>query len=371
MTTATGRECLQAILRHETPPRLCWTTLVDDRTRSVMPAAVRALGPLDFYRTIGCDILQFGNYGLPADLQVPLPARHVPPPQEVVHATQPDGTQVLTVRTEWGELVSCERGGHPTKHPVTTVEDVRVARRMWEATRYEETDGGGAAFARAEAAIGEDGLYLPTLGPSPVQQLLELDMGLVAFYGLLQDAPREVEGLMDAMQHARLQEWEITARHSPAPALIAVENTSTTMISPAMYRRYSLPQLRDIVEVCHRQGKLAVFHMCGHLRDLLPVIRETGLDGINALTPPPHGDTTIAHALDVCGEDFIIMGGILDGSVFQAPAVTRAHLHRTLDELYTPRVRRARLLLWCVADGLPTPLERFEAVGEWFRASGE
>ena len=136
-TTMTGRECLEAILRGETPPRLCWTTLVDDLTRSVMPEPVRALSPLDFYRHIGCDILQFGNYGLPAELQMISPARRVEPPQETEHATRSDGTQVTTVRTEWGELTSCSRGSHPTKHPVVTLADVRVAQRMWEGTRYE------------------------------------------------------------------------------------------------------------------------------------------------------------------------------------------------------------------------------------------
>ena len=369
MPSPTGRQCLQSILRRETPPRLCWTTLVDDLTRSVMPADIRALPLLDFYRRLGCDILQFGNYGLPPELQVTSPARRVEPPREVERAVQPNGTLVTTVRTEWGELTSCARGSHPTKHPIETRADLQVARRMWEGTRYEEALD-DSSFARAVAAIGESGLYLPTLGPSPVQQLLELDMGLIAFYGLLQDYPREVEGLLETMHQVRLQEWEIVARRSPAPALIPVENTSTTMISPALYRRYSLPQMRDTVETCHRHGKLAIFHMCGHLRALLPVIRETGLDGAHATTPPPHGDTTLEQALDLCGEDFILMGGVFDGSVFQASDVTREQLHGALAELYTPRLRKAELLLALGADGLPTPLERFVAVGEWFRAHG-
>ncbi|MCE5238010.1 hypothetical protein LLH23_05915 [bacterium] len=383
----TGRQCLESILRHETPPRLCWTTLVDSLTRSVMPEPVRSLPVLDFYRHIGCDILQFGNYGLPADQQVVSPARRVEPPHEVETATQPDGTEVTTVRTAWGELTSCTRRSHPLKHPVETRADLQVARRMWEGTRYEEETVGAVtdrdavgvgdrshasreSFTRAEAALGDQGVYIPTLAPSPVQQLLELDMGLVAFYGLWQDYPREVEALLDAMQQARLQEWEIVARCSPARALIPVENTSSTMISPALYRRYSLPQLRAVVDVCHAHGKLVIFHMCGHLRDLLPIIRETGLDGAHATTPPPHGDTTLEQALDVCGEDFILMGGVFDGSIFQASEVTAEQMHRALDALYTPRLRKAKLLLGLGADGLPTPLERFLAVGEWFAANG-
>lgn len=366
---ATGRQCLEHILRHETPPRLCWTTLVDDLTRSAMPDDVRGLPVLDFYRHIHCDILQFGNYGLPAELQVSSPARRIEPERETHHSDDPDGTRRTVVRTEWGELVSCQRRGHPTKHPIETVDDVRVARRMWEGTHYEPLADDGS-HARLEAVIGDDGLYVPTLAPSPVQQLLELDMGLIAFYGLLQDYPREVEGLLEAMQAARRQEWEIVARHSPAPALMAVENTSSTMISPAMYRRYSLPQLREVVDTCHAHGKLAIFHMCGLLLNLLPVIRETGLDGINALTPPPHGDTTIEQALDLCGENHILLGAVLDGSVFQAAAVTARQVHETLDRLYTPRVRRAKVLLWAVADGLPTPVERFVTVGRWFAEDG-
>jgi len=50
--------------------------------------------------------------------------------------------------------------------------------------------------------------------------------------------------------------------------------------------------------------------------------------------------------------------------------VTRDDLWRALDQLYTPRLRRAHLVLWLGADGLPTPLERFLAVGEWMTANG-
>lgn len=368
----TGRQCLQAILNREPPPRLCWTTLVDDMTRSVMPEEIRALPPLDFYRRLGCDILQFGNYGLPPELQVQPPCQRVGPETRTEQTTDPDGTVRTTIHTDWGPLTSCSRNSHPTRYPIETLEELRTSLSLWEQTRFQEVEGHEPSLARTEGAIGDSGLYAPTLAPSPVQQLLEVDMGLIAFYGLLQDHPREVEALLEAMHQARLQEYEITARRTSAPLLIPVENTSSTLISPALYRRYSLPQLRDYIDICHRHGKLAILHMCGLLTHLLPVIRETGLDGVNAATPPPHGDTTIEDVLDACGEDFIILGGIFDGSLLHAPDVTRQQLHAGLEALYTLRVRRARLLLWLGVDGLPTPLGRFEAVAEWFRdnASG-
>ena len=60
----TGRERLLNVLNRKPIDRVAWTTLVDDKTRSVMPQHAREMPVLDFYRQVGCDILQFGNYGL-------------------------------------------------------------------------------------------------------------------------------------------------------------------------------------------------------------------------------------------------------------------------------------------------------------------
>ena len=54
-----------------------------------MPPAVRELHVLDFYRHVGCDILQFGNYGLPQE-EVPVsPARLERPGEGRVPGTRP------------------------------------------------------------------------------------------------------------------------------------------------------------------------------------------------------------------------------------------------------------------------------------------
>ena len=70
-----GRERLHAILNHQPVDRLSWTTLVDDVTRKDMPDEVRKLSTIEFYRSIGCDIVQFGNYGLGEEDAVTSPSR--------------------------------------------------------------------------------------------------------------------------------------------------------------------------------------------------------------------------------------------------------------------------------------------------------
>ena len=98
---------------------------------------------------------------------------------------------------------------------------------------------------------------------------------------------------------------------------------------------------------------------------LLPTIRETGLDGINAVTPPPVGDTEYEDVLDAYGDDFVPLGAVLSPTVFHRAGLGPEELHAFLDRLYTPRLRRAHMVLWLAADGLATPLERFQAAQQW------
>ena len=358
----TGHERLMAILNRQPVDRLAWTTLVDDRTRSVMPKEVRGLPVLDFYRYIGCSIMQFGSYGLPAEQQVKM-ARRVWPARE--SWTQEDAGQVHRITSDRGTLTAIFRSDHPVRYPIQGPQDLETFTWLWEQAHYEQVEGAADNCRRAEEAVGQDGMFFPTLEPSPVQDLIEVQMGLENFYYFLQDYPSQMQRCLDAMHRARLQEYEIVARCMAGPAMIPVENTSSSLTSPEIYRRYSLPQIQDYVRIAHRHGRKVVLHMCGRLRSLLGLIAQTGADGINALTPPPVGDCPFEYALDVLGEDLVMMGNIFQGTVFQKSQVTREEIWRALDGLYTPRIRRAHMLLWLGADGLPTPLERFLAVQEW------
>lgn len=366
----TGKERLERILRKQPVDRLSWTTHLDRRSREAMPAPYREMPLLEFYREIGCDILQFGNYGLTAEAAVPSPSRLVRPDAESVRCERSDGTVVTEVVTPWGVLRYLQKDAHPRGYPVGSLEELRILKRLWLESHHEEAPGMEEPYERALREIGEDGVYVPTVGPSPVQRLLQFETGVANFYHLLQDHPAEVEELLEVMHRHHLAAYEILARRTPAPAIMAMENTSTTMISPAVYRKYSLPQIRDYVKVIHEQGKLAALHMCGLLKGLLPLIRETGLDAINALTEPPLGDIYMSEVLDAYGEDFVILGGIFKSEVFHREGITREGLSRALDEFYTPRLRRANLVLWLQADGIPTPVERFLAVREWMDKNG-
>ena len=359
----TGKDRINRLLRREPGVSPGWTTLVDPPTIRAMPDEVKALSPLQFYRHVGCDILQFGGYGMEG---VTTPCRLVQPEVAVETLAQADGTVLVTTRSRWGTLTAISQNGHPVKHPVETLADLRVLRTIWAHSFYEEdtTDAFERNTSRIVSEIGEAGIMVNTIGPSPVQQLLEMDCGLVNFYSLYNEHAEELQELLCIMHDRRRREYEILAKRTPLECVIPVENTSTLMISPHLYEKLSLPQITDYVDILHRHNKRAVLHMCGHLKHILSLIRDTGCDGINAVTPPALGDTPYEDVLDCCGEDFLILGALFNP--FQEYRITREMLWRELERTYTPRIRAANLLLWLGADGQVMPYERFAWVREWF-----
>ena len=239
-----------------------------------------------------------------------------------------------------------------------------IYRQMWEGAVFTTQDD-TAAYASLNKLVGDGGVITRFWGPSTIPRLLEEDMGIQNFYYLLADHPQEVEGLINTIHEREIDAFHILAE-GPWDSVTLVENTSTFYISPKIYRQFNMPHQREFVEIIKRSGKVALLHMCGHVDTILPLIKETGCDGIHALTPPPTGNTPWEHALDVLGEDLIIIG-CLDPSIFISGDVR--DIGPALDTLITPRLREAHFVLGPFADGIPVGLERFEAVKRWVEDS--
>ena len=353
----TGRERLQAVLKKQATDRLPWTTLVDNNSLDRFPPELRGNGGLDFYRHLGCDIFLLDGWNTPHGFGSP--DLQWTPGTAVDHSRA--GTQdVTTWQTPKGDLTAIYERGHPVKYPVDLIEAVRVFRWMWEGARFERRDE-SAPFAAIERLLGHDGVMTRFWGPSTIPRLLEQDMGTQNFYYLMADYPEEMDGLIRTIHGCELEAFRILAE-GPWESVTLVENTSTYYISPQIYEKYNMPHQRDFVEIVKRAGKTAILHMCGHVLAILPLIKETGCDGIHALTPPPTGNTPWEAALDVLGDDLIILGA-LDPSIFVSGPVDQ--IGPALDRLITPRLRASPFVLAPFADGIPVELERFLAVKRW------
>ena len=60
----------------------------------------------------------------------------------------------------------------------------------------------------------------------------------------------------------------------------------------------------------HAAGKFVAVHIDGRLENSIRMIRQTGADCGDAITPTPFGDLSPAECRDEAGPDFILSGGV-------------------------------------------------------------
>lgn len=78
--------------------------------------------------------------------------------------------------------------------------------------------------------------------------------------------------------------------------------------SPKMFAEFVTPYLAEIVEAIHQLGVKAILHSDGDLRQILPQLVSTGLDGYQSVDPQGHMD--IAEVKRIYGDRLILMGNV-------------------------------------------------------------
>jgi hypothetical protein len=78
---------------------------------------------------------------------------------------------------------------------------------------------------------------------------------------------------------------------------------------PDYFRQYVMEYETRLMAALHGFGGRAIYHNCGRAAQLLPILREIGMDVYESLTPPPFGDTLLADVIRVM-DGVALMGGI-------------------------------------------------------------
>lgn len=248
---------------------------------------------------------------------------------------------------------------------VKSLEDLRIYQHIWENTHFLADED---TFSQFDAYIGDDGLPAAEGPQTAVEFLIAQVVGLQNFYYLLQDHRREMEGLIETI-HGRIQKAYRVLAHSSAKIIIAAEDTSSTTTSPAVFRRYSLRHLNEYAGILHAEGKIFLAHMCGRLKAMAHLIAESGLDGVESLTPPSIGDLDAVEARAILGEDKVIVGGINADTMLRS---TPQELKDYAVDLLT-RMAPGRKFILSNADAMPygVPVENLKAVSDAVRAYGQ
>ncbi len=326
----TSRERLLAALHGELPDRLPWAPEFNGRfcDRILHEVSGPAFVPDDAYIE-SCRRMRAECFARADAIAITYPN------VEVIETRNSDDI-TRTFRAPSRELTLRARMIHDIgvemeyQHMVRTVEGVKAYQFIYEDAVYSPRYD---YVRRRHEAMGQAGLYSIFGPPTPLLDLIMFQIRLPTIYFLMEDHPAEMEELLATMHRRNCEYYELAAA-APGEVVRSFEDTSTTLVSPDLYRRYCLKQLQDYRDICHAHGKLFVPHMCGFLRGVLADLAQTGLDGIEAVTPPPLGDCPIGLARQALGPEVTLIGG-LDPTQFvgATPDKTRAMIRDYVSQM--------------------------------------
>lgn len=269
-----------------------------------LPAPYTGMNPYEVYRSLGCSARLYEFNACFRRIEHP----SVTVNEHQINETDfekviktPVGTQTLVTRRTTSSPQQIK-----LKREVVTREDLKVA--TW---REENTDWAWdqEKFDSLQTKIGDLGaptIFMPRMN---VQCLYIEKMGVENGIFALYDWPETVEAFFQARDenHDRLIDL-INA--SPIEIINLGENIHAGTLSPELFLKYHLPACQHRCERLHAAGKFVSSHWDGDTGPLLKFARETGLDGIEAITPKPQGDVTLEEMKAGLGDDLFLLDGI-------------------------------------------------------------
>jgi hypothetical protein len=162
--------------------------------------------------------------------------------------------------------------------------------------RDEQYEPNYPAFAAAQQAFGDDAIFRAGLFLEPLQMLISGGMiDMQEFCIQWMEYRDEVLTLYNALVDQRRRLYPIVAR-SPATICNYGGNVTPEIIGLEAFEKYYVPHYNEAAEVMHKHGKLLGCHFDANCRLLSCAIASTDLDYIEAFTPAPDTDMTLAEA---------------------------------------------------------------------------
>jgi uroporphyrinogen-III decarboxylase len=369
----TSRERLLAALRGDSFDRVPWSPCVDGYFLSSLPSD-QQLDEAGLHREVGADAMlrhvMLHTWTAPG-LGVRTRARKNPRLDVRIESTS-GGRLRVSYETQVGTLVEELTLNHEsphipwfTKRKLETIEDVKIYLYALETATV---DPNPEFFRSTVERLGDDGL-VTTSGPaSPMEQLINLEMGIENLTYALSDDRDTMEQCFEMMHELHRKAYEVIAE-SEAEVVISYENLSTTLTSPRNYERFDRRHCDDYARICRDAGKIYLTHMCGRLTGFAQQLSEADQDGFIDVAPPPTGDVKFGEAKAGWARDKVLAGGI-DATAFTGltPEEMRRYVRDLLCEIESEAGGFHKFILGS-GDALPknTPVPVIRAVSEAVR----
>lgn len=256
----------------------------------------------DIYREIGCSdrTYQFG-----ASIQ-PVYDESI----KMYYKEIDNMSYELKIETPIGILISIQKkntsnpGIYPQKWYVTTEEDLKTLIYLEDATTYIFNKSLYDSMFENYGDLGLPAIYIPRVN---IQKLFHEYMGIEGTLYALQDYPDTVEAVFEAMGRNQDKYMDVLL-DTPFEWINYGDNIHCNLLPPELFKKYVLPEYQHRNERLHEKGLFTYSHWDGDVKTLLPYAKETGLDGIEAITPFPQGDVSLKETKKHLGDMCLIDG---------------------------------------------------------------
>ncbi len=171
-------------------------------------------------------------------------------------------------------------------------EDYRALIAMIEAQEYVPNPG---PWLKKRDEMGGDAIMRGSIGYEPMQAIIHTYMGVETFAIEWAERRDEVLKLYDALVENRRRLYPVCAE-SPCMYFNYGGNVSADVVGPQRFRDYYVPHYEEFCEIMHAAGKMVGVHFDANTRLLADAIAETSLDYIEAFSPAPDTDMSVAEA---------------------------------------------------------------------------
>ncbi len=334
-------------------PRItCWISdkLFDD---GKLPGIYEGMKKSDIYRELGCSARA---YEFNASFK-PKYSGGITFEQEVngEHTTDyintPVGRVSRTVKTtpsSWAKLV--------TKEWVENEEDLIIYTYIEQHTDWYFDEEFYNEMLKEWGDLGAPCVFMPRVS----MQRLYIDlMGVENAVYAVYDYEETMLKYFDALRECHFRLIDVINK-SPIEIINFGDNVHSGTLSPEFFQKYVLKEYQMRCERLHSAGKFITAHFDGDNKGLMEFYKQTGLDGIEAITPIPQGDVTLEEVKEHLGDMTLVDGipAVYFDETFSEEVLVEC-VHKILD-LFAPN------LILGISDEISSTgdIERIRLVGK-------
>lgn len=284
-------------------PRIgCWFTdkMFDDGD---LPGRYKGMTPDEVYRDLGCSarLYQYNDCFQPVY------------DDTVKHISKVEGNQYISIiETPVGSVTQIEQSTPSSwaklvkKYYCCDEDDIKVFTYIEKHTDWRFDQECFDRVTRESGDLGAPCIFMPRVN----MQRLYIDlMGVEETVYALMDYPETIEEYFDALHESQMKLIDVI-NASPINIINFGDNIHSGTLSPALFEKYVLPEYKLRTEKLHSAGKFTYSHFDGDNRGLMEYYQQTGLDGIEAITPVPQGDVTLEEVRHFLGDKMFLFDGI-------------------------------------------------------------